>query len=116
MTMDRRPTAAPAIAIEDVAAAVGGRVVGTGGVSVRGASVDSRRVTAGSLFVALPGERVDGHAFVGDAVAAGAAAALVERPVELLRRIGRYRWWSCPMRSARWATSPPGGGRATPFG
>lgn len=41
--------------------------------------IDSRAVSPGSLFVALPGERVDGHAFVAAACAAGAAAALVAR-------------------------------------
>ncbi|MEO9904083.1 MAG: Mur ligase domain-containing protein, partial [Nisaea sp.] len=41
--------------------------------------IDSRKITAGCLFVALPGERVDGHDFVGAALEAGAAAALVSR-------------------------------------
>ena len=41
--------------------------------------IDSRLVTPGSLFVALPGERVDGHDFVATAAAAGAAAAIVSR-------------------------------------
>ena len=40
------------------------------------AAVDSRLVIPGGLFVALPGERVDGHDFVADASARGAAAAL----------------------------------------
>jgi UDP-N-acetylmuramoyl-tripeptide--D-alanyl-D-alanine ligase len=44
-----------------------------------GVSTDSRRTRPGELFVALRGERFDGHAFVGDAAARGAAAALVER-------------------------------------
>lgn len=39
--------------------------------------IDSRRTTPGALFVALPGERVDGHRFVDSSVALGAAAALV---------------------------------------
>jgi UDP-N-acetylmuramoyl-tripeptide--D-alanyl-D-alanine ligase len=39
--------------------------------------VDSRRVRDGDLFVALPGERVDGHAFVAAAFAAGAGGAVV---------------------------------------
>ena len=43
---------------------------------------DSRAVAAGSLFVAVKGERVDGHAFVGRAVQAGAAAVVAQRPVE----------------------------------
>jgi UDP-N-acetylmuramoyl-tripeptide--D-alanyl-D-alanine ligase len=44
--------------------------------------VDSRLVQSGGLFVALPGERVDGHAHAGAAVQAGAVAALTARPVE----------------------------------
>lgn len=41
--------------------------------------IDSRRVSAGDLFCAIPGTRVDGHDFVDDAAAAGAAAAVAER-------------------------------------
>ena len=44
--------------------------------------VDSRLVTEGSLFVALPGEHTDGHLFVGDAFRRGALAALVQEPVD----------------------------------
>ena len=43
--------------------------------------IDSRRVEPGGLFAALPGERVDGHGFAPAAIAAGAAAVLVSRPV-----------------------------------
>ena len=42
---------------------------------------DSRRVTPGALFACIPGSACDGHRFAADAVAAGAAALLVERPV-----------------------------------
>ena len=42
-------------------------------------STDSRSIAAGALFVALRGERFDGHAFLKDAAAANAAAALVDR-------------------------------------
>jgi UDP-N-acetylmuramoyl-tripeptide--D-alanyl-D-alanine ligase len=74
----------PAIRIDELLAAVGGRLDGpTSITSIDGASVDSRRVTPGSIYVALRGERVDGHRFVVDAVRAGAVAALVERPVEM---------------------------------
>ncbi|HLK70548.1 MAG TPA: UDP-N-acetylmuramoyl-tripeptide--D-alanyl-D-alanine ligase [Steroidobacteraceae bacterium] len=47
--------------------------------------IDSRRLNAGDLFAALAGEHVDGHQFVADAAARGAAGALVLRaqPVEL---------------------------------
>ncbi|MUL40842.1 UDP-N-acetylmuramoyl-tripeptide--D-alanyl-D-alanine ligase [Streptomonospora sp. PA3] len=43
--------------------------------------IDSRRAEPGSLFVALGGERVDGHDYARSAVAAGAAAVLGSRPV-----------------------------------
>ncbi|MCX6502274.1 MAG: UDP-N-acetylmuramoyl-tripeptide--D-alanyl-D-alanine ligase [Microbacterium sp.] len=43
---------------------------------------DSRQLGPGGIFVAKPGEETDGHLFVGAAVAAGAALAIVERPVE----------------------------------
>ena len=44
---------------------------------------DSRKAQQGSLFAALPGERVDGHDFAASAVCLGAAALLVARPLEL---------------------------------
>ena len=48
-----------------------------------GAAIDSRALAGGELFFALPGERTDGHLFVADALAAGAAAAIVDdRPLE----------------------------------
>ena len=43
--------------------------------------IDSREALPGSLFVALQGERRDGHDFVPDALDRGAIAVLVERPV-----------------------------------
>jgi UDP-N-acetylmuramoyl-tripeptide--D-alanyl-D-alanine ligase len=70
-----------ALTIAEVAAAVDGELVGDGSVAVSGAVlVDSRAVGAGDLFVALPGERVDGADFVPAAAAAGAAGALTTRP------------------------------------
>jgi UDP-N-acetylmuramoyl-L-alanyl-D-glutamate--2,6-diaminopimelate ligase len=50
--------------------------------AVRGVTFDSRRVTPGAVFVAIPGEHSDGHAFVAAAVARGGAALVVERPVD----------------------------------
>lgn len=49
--------------------------------AITGASVDSRQASAGSLFVAIPGEHVDGHDFVGEAFSRGAAFALIQRDV-----------------------------------
>lgn len=70
--------------LDEVAAAVGGRLVAadpqlwvTGPVEF-----DSRKVTTGALFVAFPGERVDGHEYAARAVAAGAVAVLGTRPVD----------------------------------
>jgi UDP-N-acetylmuramoyl-tripeptide--D-alanyl-D-alanine ligase len=46
--------------------------------AVSGVSIDSRSIRSGDLFVALPGERFDGHDFVDSAMAAGASGAVVE--------------------------------------
>ena len=46
------------------------------------AAIDSRQVIPGSLFVALPGERADGHDFVGAAFQKGASYALIQRDVD----------------------------------
>ncbi|MDQ3689841.1 MAG: UDP-N-acetylmuramoyl-tripeptide--D-alanyl-D-alanine ligase [Chloroflexota bacterium] len=74
----------PTIPLDDVLAATGGRLERpTSMTSITGASVDSRRVTPDSCFVALRGEHVDGHRFVVAAIRAGATAALVDRPTEL---------------------------------
>lgn len=50
---------------------------------VTGFAIDTRRIQKGDLFVALPGEHVDGHDFVAAAAEKGAAAALVTRPVNV---------------------------------
>jgi len=51
-------------------------------LQVCGASIDSRSIQHGMLFIALHGERVDGHEFVAAAQLAGACAAVVEHPVD----------------------------------
>jgi UDP-N-acetylmuramoyl-tripeptide--D-alanyl-D-alanine ligase len=48
---------------------------------IRDAAIDSRRVTPDSLFIALSGERVDGHDFIQDAFNQGASVALISREV-----------------------------------
>jgi UDP-N-acetylmuramoyl-tripeptide--D-alanyl-D-alanine ligase len=74
----------PSIALDDLLAATGGRLIGpTTVTSFSTAAVDSRNVTPGCCFVALHGERVDGHAFAAEAVRNGASVVLVERPVDL---------------------------------
>ncbi len=51
------------------------------GVRFTGISTDSRSVAEGDLYVALVGERFDGHDFVAEALARGAGGAVVSRPV-----------------------------------
>jgi UDP-N-acetylmuramoyl-tripeptide--D-alanyl-D-alanine ligase len=66
----------------DAAAATRGRVRGEW--IATGVSIDSRSVAPGDLFIAIQGPTHDGHAFVADAIAAGAAAAVISRPAETL--------------------------------
>jgi UDP-N-acetylmuramoyl-tripeptide--D-alanyl-D-alanine ligase len=65
----------------EAARLVSGTVVGAADVQLTGAEVDSRRVRQGDLYVALRGDRCDGHAFVADALSV-AAAALVRYDAE----------------------------------
>ncbi|MGZ5413846.1 MAG: UDP-N-acetylmuramoyl-tripeptide--D-alanyl-D-alanine ligase [Aeromicrobium sp.] len=70
------------LSLGEIADITGGEVHGDEGVVVRGAaSVDSRTIAPDGLFVAIAGERVDGHDFVPQAMAAGAAAVLATRAV-----------------------------------
>ncbi|MFC8191839.1 UDP-N-acetylmuramoyl-tripeptide--D-alanyl-D-alanine ligase [Cellulomonas sp. NPDC057328] len=73
-----------ALTAAEIAAATGGALSGTApGTVVAGpVVVDSREVLPGGLFVALPGEHVDGHDFAAGAVAAGAALVLAARPLD----------------------------------
>lgn len=74
------------LALAEAAEVMHGRASGfgpdAGGRLLAGVVTDSRLTTPGTLFVAITGDRVDGHDFVGEALARGAAAALVSRPVD----------------------------------
>ncbi|MFM8330878.1 MAG: UDP-N-acetylmuramoyl-tripeptide--D-alanyl-D-alanine ligase [Candidatus Methylumidiphilus sp.] len=50
-------------------------------VEFQSVSIDTRTLQPGDLFIAISGQRFDGHDFVAQAAAVGACAALVERPV-----------------------------------
>jgi UDP-N-acetylmuramoyl-tripeptide--D-alanyl-D-alanine ligase len=85
-------------AVSDIAVATSGRILfrPPGRAGVTSVAVDSRIAAEGCLFVALPGERTDGHEFLGQAAAAGAAALLVSdaqaaRRTEELARIAAER-------------------------
>ena len=75
------PTNEVVLSLAEVARVTGGELLGTD-LTVRGVSTDSRADLTGKLFVALLGERFDGHDFAEKARAAGASALLVEREVE----------------------------------
>lgn len=68
----------------EVAAVTGGRVIsGDANRRIERWSIDSRAIVPGELFVAIRGERFDGHQFVAAALAAGAAGAVVMAPAPL---------------------------------
>lgn len=71
--------------LENIEKACGGRYIGTEAekkMEVLGVVIDSRQVESGYLFVAIPGEKVDGHKFIPDVFAKGAAAVLSEQQLE----------------------------------
>ena len=83
------------VTVDEIAIVIGGQLSPAEGVSsprdrhssgdqaavITALTADSRTVIPGALFVALRGERVDGHDYVATAAAAGAAASLTRRPV-----------------------------------
>jgi UDP-N-acetylmuramoyl-tripeptide--D-alanyl-D-alanine ligase len=71
------------LSLAEIAAIVGGRLVGADpGRTVAGkVEFDSRKVVPGDLFLAIAGERVDGHDYAEAAVRAGAVAVLASRAV-----------------------------------
>jgi UDP-N-acetylmuramoyl-tripeptide--D-alanyl-D-alanine ligase len=72
------------LSVMQIVQGVGGRSSpGLERFPVRGAVVDSRLAGPADLFVAIKGERSDGHAYVADAFARGAVAALIERDIEI---------------------------------
>lgn len=66
--------------LDFVCRACGGELIGRAGdIQVLRVCTDSRRVRAGDLFIAIKGEKFDAHDFVGDVIAKGATAVVVER-------------------------------------
>lgn len=94
------------IMLKQAAAVCGGTLVGApedGVKQITGVEIDSRRVKAGDLFVAIPGERVDGHRFVPEVLRIGAFALAeqeipdaqgpyirVENTVAAMKRLAKY--------------------------
>jgi len=66
----------------EAATLAGGRLTGSGTEEITSVSIHSGRLTPGALFVALPGERTDGHDYMAAAFANGAAACMGSRVPE----------------------------------
>src|SRR5207247_1177497 len=85
----------------ELAKAIPGAILtGPADLDVRAIQVDSRSVSPGDLFVAYRGVSLDSHRFVPDAIARGASAVVVERPVELPPGVARL---VVPNGRAAWA-------------
>jgi len=69
----------PLYTIDAVLAATGGKASGLSATEINSISIDSRELGPEALFVAIKGDRFDGHDFVDTALANGAVAALVSR-------------------------------------
>jgi len=69
------------LTLNDILEALVGKRYMTAQQHITDAVVDSRLVIPGALFVALPGEKVDGHEFIQDAFERGAHVAIVEKDV-----------------------------------
>lgn len=93
------------LTLAQIAEACGGTLIGGNEAkeyTVTGVEIDSRRVKAGDLFVAIPGEKVDGHKFIPDVLKKGAYALsqqsldvdgayiLVEDTVTAMQRLARF--------------------------
>jgi len=71
------------VRLADLARGAGAVLDGNGEVEITGIAYDSRRAGPGDLFVAVAGIHVDGHNYLGEAVAGGAAAVAIERAVDI---------------------------------
>lgn len=89
--------------LADVVSALNAHLIGES-VHIVGCSTDSRSLQAGNLFIALRGAHFDGHQFITQAVQQGAAAVLVDQPLDCtvpqlvvadtLAALGALgRWW-----------------------
>ena len=76
--------------LKTAAEVTGGKYIGDASLEntlITSVVQDSRKVTGGSLFLCIPGERVDGHDFAAAAYAAGAACCIAERELPCLLEV-----------------------------
>ena len=82
--------------IDELLAATGGRLHGTVTKPLTAVTIDSRAVGQGDIFVAIKGEKHDGHDFVAGALKAGAGLGLVSRITPEMLAAGPVLEPSCP--------------------
>lgn len=74
--------------IDELTAATAGEIIGSPTVPLIGISIDTRTLAAGDIFVAIRGDKHDGHDFVPAAFAAGAGLAMVSQVTDAMRAAG----------------------------
>lgn len=78
------------IAVSDLVAVTGGTLVDDAGLLTKaafGISTDTRQISPQDWFLALTGDRFNGHTFAAQAIAEGAAGVIVQEPVEAQPRL-----------------------------
>ncbi len=74
--------------VDELLAATGGKLEGEVTAALNGVAIDSREIAPGNIFVAIRGDRTDGHEYAASALEAGAGLAVVARPDEAMRKAG----------------------------
>jgi UDP-N-acetylmuramoyl-tripeptide--D-alanyl-D-alanine ligase len=91
---------APLWTVKELQAATGGRFEGSAPPAIfNGVSIDSRSIAAADIFVAIKGERLDGHDFAASALRAGAGIAVVSKPDDQMRQAGAILVVEDPLRA-----------------
>jgi UDP-N-acetylmuramoyl-tripeptide--D-alanyl-D-alanine ligase len=76
------------ITVKEVSSAINGRQIsGSPDEFIKGLSTDSRKITPGYIFLALKGERYDGHNFLNNAINAGAMGVIVESDTTIAKKL-----------------------------
>lgn len=74
-------TETPLWTVDELLSATGGTLEGQVTATINGVAIDSRTIKPGDLFIAIKGERTDGHDYVDKALAGGAALAVVSHKI-----------------------------------
>ncbi len=75
--------------VKEILQATGGKLLhGKSGLNFRAVSIDSRTIRKGDLFIALGGDRFDGHSFIAEVFRKGASGAVVDRQKRFDRNAG----------------------------